>query len=293
MSPEGNRPSIKVRLDIEIPTDQGPQVQLPSLLHKPEHFLENSVQHPTENGTTLAKWDGSRWCICAVGNAAGNRHVFARVYSSLGTTPPQPEVHPDTLWTRPESNGSWKFDMLPIPGDLGDWQILVVWFDTGSSYQYVRLTFQVSSTTTGYTYCETYGLRAVAPIPPRRDWSRMPDRWHFQLSGCADRSCSNCACLNGDWVVTRDKAPGALRWYHALPGSFTDPGRPSFWRLTFNAKDGFWYLDCVGSLEQLPGTWISYRRHESAWDPSGPNTMHLVTDSGYCHVPDAVTLVPA
>src|SRR5262249_17238344 len=130
------------------------------------------------------------------------------------------------------------------------------------------------------------GAIGVVPTPT--------NRWYFKLIGCSNRKCDNCSCLDGEWVlVWEDRGYKGGRWIKAMDTSFADPKRPSFWRLFHCTQDGFWYLDCVQSLEQPPGTWICYRRHESAWAPHGSNVMHLVTHNEYCNVPESIALAPA
>src|SRR5262249_21306543 len=161
---------------------------------------------------------------------------------------PMPPVDPDTLWTRP-SGGSWRFDLLPVAGNPGAAKTLVVWGDTGTGYG----TPQVRNFTAlgaSQTYCDMYGATPTpAPAPRRRDWSRMSDHWHFSLSGCANKKYSNCDCLNGDWLLRRDRDV----WVAVIKGSFADPRQESYWRLVFNTDDGFWYLDVVDSVKQPPG----------------------------------------
>jgi hypothetical protein len=288
---------MRIRIDVEVPAAAG-GVEIQSRPCPPSSRLEprSLVQHPEGGETTFAKQINGRWYICARGNAGGARHVFVRVYAQGGVSDPPPAAPPldlDTVWTRPDIyNGDWEIPLVPIPGTPPCTQDLVAWADDGSYTPIAHpIRFDVESATD--TYCGFYPSSSLFRLPPRRDWSRMPDHWRFKLEGCSNRGCENCDCLNGEWAVARDKQPGTLRWYQALGCSFAEREQSAFWRLLFNDRDGWWYLDCVGSPEQLPGTWISYRLHERAWDPSGPNTMSLVTDSGYCHVPSTVTLYPA
>jgi hypothetical protein len=184
-------------------------------------------------------------------------------------------------------------DELPIQSP-GSWK-LAVWADSGSGYQ-PPLIRTFTAFESASTYCELYG-----PYPsgfrgfpaPRANPEAMPERWRFTVAGCCDLEAKNCSCLNGEWVIVRQKRhPAGHRWVLALNGSFADPQLPCFWRLMFNEPDGFWYLDCVGNLDQAPGTWISYRLHESGWEPQGPNVLHLYTNSRYCNVPATLTLIP-
>ncbi|MCI0455530.1 MAG: hypothetical protein L0Z62_00955 [Gemmataceae bacterium] len=296
MNPAAGKAPITIRLELSIPTDLGAAVQIRGA--PPRHrmkLLAASVTYPPDaSGQAQARPLGDRYVICARGLVGGARHVAVRVYPEnnvplLGSDPDQSD--PLVRFAFVYELEYWQIDEVPVEG-LGN-QILVLWSEQDGSYEHIEPDTSFEAVESTSTYCETYPRSGSLRSLRRKAWSRLPDRWRFQLAGCANRGCSNCACLNGDWVVTRDRAPGALRWYHALDRSFADAPQPCYWRLIFNERDGFWYLDCVGSLEQLPGTWISYRLHESAWNPGGPNSMQLVTDSGYCHVPDTVTLVPA
>jgi hypothetical protein len=294
--PAGKAP-ITIRLEVLIPTELGPGVQVGFETPKRSQDRALTVLHPDSGGQTLAQPTGSGagYVMCARGVVGGAQYVSARVYSSTFDT--------STLTNQPDNSNSallvtmyvanlniWQIDNLPVEGPLGQKQLVVWSQEDGNYYRHPTITFQAVQGT--YTYCYTYGLTPSFRHPHRPEQAQTPDRWLLQVAGCSNWTCQNCSCLNGEWLLTRDRG-ASLRWYHTLNQSFSDPRKRSYWRLTFHEDSGFWYLDCVENLEQAPSTWISYRRHESAWDAGGPNVLYLVTDSGYCHVPDAVTLVPA
>lgn len=292
--------TIRINLEIAVPVTGEVQMRQSSLEKSPSfNILASDIRHPATNGdSTLVKQYLTRWYMCAEGTTdSGVRHIFAKVYDGDVTNPPAepPSGDMDVLWTRPIDESYWKFDLIHVPGNIGSGytKTLVVWPDTGSAYQTPkRRTFLAQSST--QTYCEAYS--ALAPAAPAakplaRDWSALPSRWQFHLDGCSNASAANCAILNGTWVLQRDGK--SLLWVHKLAASFTDPHSPCWWRLFFNPKDGFWYLECVLDLSQPVGTSLCYRRHESAWNPCAANEMLLLTHHGYCHAPDFVTLYPA
>ncbi len=297
---DGNA-SIRIRLDISVHPGSNVivdhQAGAAPKRAKDLHFYSTEVSHPTPGGTTQAKQVNSRWYICVYGNTeTGIRHIFAKAYDGSVTTAPvePPSGDMDVLWTRPNSaTKTWKFDLLPVPGNMGVTKTLIVWTDNGCSYSaQTPINFTPQSSTS--TYCESYSGVAPLVLPQKQDWATLPERWHFAVKGCSNASLYNCNCLNGEWVLTRDRSAGTeLLWQRMLNTSIADPSKPSWWRLLFNRVDGFWYLENVSSLEQPTGTSITYRRHESAWDPHGANVMLLVTNHGYCQVPEAITLVPA
>jgi hypothetical protein len=302
MTRSGGKSPITIRLELSIPTDLGAGVQAsyPAPGQGQLKFFALTVSYPPPGGQALARPPGIdyRYVICTYGTVGGGTcHVAARVYPPGTSAGGSPDPHDQYVRVAiVDSSGNWRIPELPVPDfdPAYPQKKLVFWTQQSDSCNYTKeLEQTVTIIPSSYTYCQLYNVPQLHPVRGR-DWSRMPDRWHFKLAGCSNGSCQNCSCLNAEWVITRDKGCGTrLRWTRALDYSFADPKQPSFWRLTFNENDGFWYLDCVGTLEQPPGSWISYRRHESAWDPCGPNTLYLVTDSGYCHVPDTVTLVPA
>jgi hypothetical protein len=228
----------------------------------------------------------------------GARHIAARVYAgnfdpgTLGDDPTLGDNLIRIIFVMGQTY--WQIDEIPVEA-LGS-RKLVLWYENDDGYSRMAAV-NFSANSSGSTYCEAYPSldleRRLGRRARLRDWSRMPDRWHFTLAGCSNQSCSNCSYLNGDWIVTRDqKSSKMYHWYQQLDSSFVDPRQSSFWRLLFNDNDGYWYLDCAGNLEQMPGSWISYRLHASAWDPEGPNVMHLINDSGYCNVPSAIRIIP-
>jgi hypothetical protein len=296
--------TIRITLDVSVPVGAGDAVVKgpcqPTVgpgKRYPEAY--RSISHPDENGTTLAKQVNGRWYICAYGTVGGDvRHVFARVYddtvSSFSTSPPQ---HQDTMWASTVTSTSWKFPMLPLPEGavLPDDFQLVLWTETGSSGYDTDdpHPFTAEDSGTGYTYCETYGVAVQLRKQKKKDWTRMAERWSFEIEGCSNAGCGYCDCLNGEWVLTRDQKGGKWIWHVRLKTSIRDRTKPAWWRLAFNRDDGFWYLEYVEALDQPPGLSISYRRHEGVWDPTGPNVMFLHCDQGLCNVPERVTLVPA
>ena len=222
------------------------------------------------------------------------RHVFARVYEGAATPDTSPPAGIDTGWASTIGSTSWKIDLLPLPAgtNLATSKKIATWHDNGSDLKQGAIhTFTATASTR--TFCEIYGgitETAKAAKPVAKDWSTLPDRWQFHLAGVSNASSPNCGCLNGSWLLKRD---GETLWTRKIDTSFADPKRPCWWRLSFNPKDGFWYLECVGDPEQPVGVSIAYRRHESAFAPCGANEMALLTCHGYCHVPDFVTLSPA
>lgn len=260
------------------------------------------ITHPTQTGTTTAKQiTETHWKICAYGTGAGDsRHIFGRVYNTDPGTVTEPPNDPLTMWTYPTGvgNDGWSFGfgndiLLPVEGAVPGTKTLIIWFDDGTDYTPVKTTFNVVAGT--YTYCSQMILESSPLLTQRRDWSRMANTWSFQLQGCTNLICSNCGQLNGTWILERETSTARQDlwcWLCKLDFSFFSRDQSSIWRLMFNPNDGFWYLDCVSGPEQTLGSWISYRLHESAWNPEGPNVLLLNTNSGYCEVPPMLTLQP-
>jgi hypothetical protein len=298
MSQNENR-SIRINLDISVPV--GGEVHVRENVvsgDRPSPPFAPNISHPSQNAdTTLVKSFNGRNHMCAFGGTdSGVIHVFAKVYDdgAVPTDLSQPPVNDlDTLWTRPVAT-VWRFPLLYVPGQVGNSSLktLVVWSERSNDYDHETRTFRAVAST--YTYCETYGMKAEAATaskPAAKDWSILPNRWQFQVAGVSNASSPNCACLNGTWLLQREG--GALLWRRQLEACFGDAKRTSWWRLSFNPKDGFWYLESVGDLGQPAGASIAYRRHESAWIPCGSNDLLLLTNHGYCNVPEFVTLYPA
>ena len=303
MTKPGEKSPITIKFEISIPTDLGAGVRL-DMGRRDRHPERLAViHHPPDAGETYVRPCGDMYLMCANGTVGGARHIAARVYSegfdvtTLGQDPPQPTADEYVRIIYVDGLTHWQIEELPVLPPLTERKKLVLWSE--EDCQYIRHTtvpvFQPIETT--YTYCDYFTGSPVMAGPgktPKPDWSKLPERWLFRIKGCTNLKCKNCDCLNGEWVLRRDKSCSkTYRWYFQMKESFTDPKRSAYWRLVFNNSDGFFYLDCVEQLDQGIGTWISYRRHESAWNPTGPNEMHLVSNGGYCNVPESVTVIPA
>lgn len=295
---------VRIKLEIEFP--HGAAASVTTSEKEPEKSTVPTIDKPGENASTPARFDAAlgRHVICAEGGY-NSRYVFARVFGLLqvpGEDDPPPEA---CAWVRPNSSNLWKFSHengleLPLPGPISGDCVLVVWGDTGSAYG--RRDRQFTPFEASLTECQGSGSGSGSGMPPSpplplpvavAKWASMSRTWRFTLSGVTDRGCSCCDRLNGTWAVQFDGIhPECCRWYQPLPYSFFSDTGTSVWRLQYHPADGYWYLDCVSNLDQAVGTWLSYRRHQSAWNVQGRNDMTLVTDSGLCNVPPRITLVP-
>jgi hypothetical protein len=306
MQPQDGSSPIRITLDISVPVDGGRGgVQMhpvgpcdgrqPTLGGTRDKSLVG-IDHPDNNGSTQVKQICGRWYMCAHGTADSTRHVFARVYEGNETPVANPPPGTDTGWASVINSTAWKIDLLPLPAgtSLATTKKLAVWYENGSGGYHLAPPHTFTVASNNYTYCETYGVTAevaTAKKPAAKDWCALPDRWQFTIAGVSGGSSANCGCLDGTWVLKREDS--ALLWSRQLDTSFADAKGRCWWRLSFNQQDGFWYLECVGDTRQPVGTSIAYRRHESAWDPRGANELLLLTDHGYCNVPEFVTLYPA
>jgi hypothetical protein len=186
---------------------------------------------------------------------------------------------------------------------LGTQNTLMVWATDGSVFSSNTADFTPVQATG--TDCEAYGYcggsgsgsgsfgPALALPKHLSKWSTMSPTWRFVLADVADGNGDNCDALNGTWALRFDSHhPERCRWFVPVPRGLFGGQATAVWRLQYEPADGYWYLDYASNLDQAPGSWISYRRHDSAWDPHGSNELHLLTDSGLCDVPPKVTLTP-
>jgi len=291
---QGDNHSIRINLDLSISLGgQDQSVRVTSDGQRTFTKAITNITHPSVNGDpTPVQPINARNYMCTYGTCGGDtRYVFAKVYDGVTPGADEPPDDTDTLWMRPDL-GTWKFLQLYVPGATGNanTKTLVIWGDSGTAYDKKTRTFIAEAST--YTYCnQPSNMMAVMPMKQvAKDWSIMPDGWQFQMSGVTDASACNCTSLNGTWLLRREET---LLWLRKVDASFSDAKRSSWWRLSFNQKDGFWYLECVSDPAQPAGTSIAYRRHESAWNPFGSNELLLMSNQGYCNVPECVTVYPA
>lgn len=304
MSDQSNKSHITIKLEVSIPTNLAEGVQMFGAMPQPRLLSFGTLQldHPTDSGSTFVRLvSGDLYVMCTYGSCSSLQHIAARTYtcnpdtSTIPATPPSGDSDVRTI----NVNGlsCWQISDLPVHGPLNEQKRLVLWIDDGTGYRLCSNMPCFSVTQSTGTYCELYGgsfsAFTSAQRPRQQDWSKMPDKWFFEVSGCSDRKFKNCECLNGRWLLKRDKQrEDVYLWWEAFDFPIGDATQPSYWRLQFNHDDGFWYLQFIGDLDRGTENGIAYRLHESKWNPQGPNVLNLLTHNDYCIVPDSIKLVP-
>ncbi|MFO0966052.1 MAG: hypothetical protein U0793_10770 [Gemmataceae bacterium] len=295
---------LRLRLDLNITESADSRLQRLTALVSP------SVSRPVLNARTPARLNtAGQYVICVTGdNSTGTRHVFAKVDTAPLETLDPPLHCP---WTYATTSGAWAFDHsndleLPVVA-LEQENVLTVWNDWGNDGYLARCVRFTPYAADG-TECMGYGgsgsgsswsgplaLRALPLKGELSRWAGMPEALRFSVAGAANLKCQKCTALNGAWVIRFDREhPDKCRWICSLPVNLFSTKGASVWRLSHHPADGYWYLDVLSNIDQAPGAWIAYRRHESAWDSAGANEMHLVASSaGLCELPAKVLLLPA
>jgi hypothetical protein len=301
--------NVIVRLEVLVPY-QGGHVKIHREKFTTAGNIPNIIEPPPADPTRpTAARNGQ--CICATGNNAfetllSGQHqrassVIAHVFPgnvplyNIPDTPVTPFVGVQPTNDDP---GDWNFGNtnnveIPLPQPMQSTNTLAIWAQYSDGVQKTRAVFTAVSADRTQCHLSGYYFGSLFPVAESAS-AVMALRWKFTLAKVRNRECKNCGVLNRTWVVEIDAAnPQRRRWLAPVPQSFADPRSHAWWRLEHCPVSGNWYLDCVQHPDMPLGSWISYVCHESAWRPDAPNRMRLNKDSGYCQVPQEITIEPA